>query len=512
MNIARISVLAGSVAGLALALSVASLSACSSSSSPASSSGGGFGAYPVPGPDVNPPSDVVLQPDVVVVHGGASVLKNLSDDHGVWTLDKSASGVSDLAPGKVLLIAGLDCARVTAMQDNGDTVDVTVTPVSVGEVIQQGSLSFPNQTIDLTQGVLGQVPYDAVIAASTPPDAGAPDCGAGAEGGAPDSGGDGGATCLYRPAPGPSAGGRFRPEGNPSNGVNLTFGGWTLSFSGKTSGTGIDITGTLTWKPGSPKSSPGDLSATLGPMNATITFTGHFDLSGASGSMNLSGGSMNSGSMQSQVQGSIDLSTTVSTPMGGQYPAAAVIKIPVSVEFPIPIVPGLPFYLSISCALSLQPSLATRNAVLGYTGHATFSGNSGLTFSGGTAKPTGASMATTPADPIPNANTPPELGTMAVVVAIQAPRVGVGIGTMAFGIGAKAGLYVDAVDSFTLVAASSTALVPCRGATWTFASHGGGEMNIKIGSTGLGVSHTIDLLTPPDTSSWYSPMVPACKL
>src|SRR5579859_7766118 len=160
--------------------------------------------------------------------------------------------------------------------------------------------------------------------------------------------------------------------------------------------------------------------------------------------------------------------------MGSQFPQAALLKFPIAAEWPIQAVPGIPMYLSIKSAILIQPSLATKNSVLELKGHADFSGSSGMNFSGGMGTPTATPMATTPADPLDSSNTPPEIGTMAMVFAIQAPRVGVGIGSMAFGIGA--GVYVDVVNSFTLTVASATALVPCKGSTWDFSAHGGGEM------------------------------------
>ena len=100
-----------------------------------------------------------------------------------------------------------------------------------------------------------------------------------------------------------------------------------------------------------------------------------------------------------------------------------------------------------------------------------------------------------------------------MVFAVQAPRIGFGVGTMAFGVGAKAGVFVDIVNSFGITIAPVTSLVPCEEAEWQLASHGGGEFNIGTGLTTVNVTHQIDLvLIPADApQAWYTPMVSPCK-
>jgi len=254
----------------------ASLLACSSTQSGGSSGGGPLAtSIPPQGPDVDPPSNVTLQPDVVVIHGGAAVMKGISSDHGVWTLDKSASGVSSLAPGKVALIAGVDCARVTAVQDNGSTLDVTVAPVSIIDVFQEASFQWQNAAVDMTQGYIGQVPYQIVVDSEQVPDGGAGDGGCtGDSGTAADAGagdaGDGGVQCMLRQQ-------GLHLEGlgdNPTPSVTVNFGNWTASWSATRGSTGVDIQGTLTWQPNSANPRlPGDPSQTLGGINANIQFT-----------------------------------------------------------------------------------------------------------------------------------------------------------------------------------------------------------------------------------------------
>jgi hypothetical protein len=500
---------------VAVVASLGSFTACSSSSSPGSSGGGGgLSSFPIAGPDVPLPAGVTLQPDVVMVHGGASVLKALSDDHGVWTIDKNADGVSGLAPGKVLLIAGLDCARVTDMKDNGDgTLDVTIAPVAITDVIQEGSLDFQSQSIDMSQGVLGQAPY-AVVVDSEATDAGTGDAGSG-DGGAPDGdagcadgGADGGGSCSVYRSPNLHLAGL---GGNPSNSVTVNMGNWSIQFTGNRTGDGLTINVTAQFNAMSTLSSvPNDPAQTLGGIstgiNVGVTIN---NLKSASGSLHVSGGKITDSNLTADVSGSADMSANMSTMKGSQFPKQALVKLPLSVEYPFYWGP-IPMYLSGTIAFLIQPSLATQNSVLGLSGHLDFSGNAGVAFTSGTASPAAAPMVTPPANPLDTATTPPEIGTMAAVFAVQAPRIGFGIGSTAFAVGAKAGIFVDVVNSFGLVVASATSLVPCRSAYWTAVSHGGGEMAIQIGGTSVGITHQIDLVSIPE-QSWYTPMVAACK-
>lgn len=497
----------------AAAVLASSLLACSTSSS--AGSGGGTLATTIPPqqPEVEPPSSVTLQPDVVVIHGGASVMKGISADHGVWTLDKSAPGVSSLAPGKVALILGLDCARVTAVQDNGSTLDVTVAPVSFTDVLQEGSLDWQNATLDTTQGYIGQLPYALVAGAEASPDGGADagaagDAGCGAAGDAGGDGGEGGLPCM-----GLQPGLHTLGFGaNPTNALTLSIGNWSISWSAATSGPAVDITGTATWQPNSGNTrQPYDPAQTLGGVSATFTFSVHVqNVQGSSGSIAVHGGTVTNASLSAPIGGSADLSAQASTPTGSQFPASAMLKLPLSVEFPVPMPWGLPVYISVQANLSIQPSLSVKNSVIGLSDHVDFSGSAGITFSGGTATATATPSITTPANPLDNATAPPSIGTSAMIIALQAPRVGIGVGTMYFGLGAKAGVFVDMVNVLTLTAASSTALVPCRAATWDVASHGGGEMTIAVLGTTANYSHQIDLKTASGPA-WYTPMVAACK-
>jgi hypothetical protein len=463
------------------------------------------------------PAGVTLQPDVVMVHGGASVLKGLSSDHGIWTIDKNADGASGLSVGKVLLIAGVDCARVTALADNGDgTLDVTIAPVAFTDVIQEGSFDWQSASVDLSQAILGQAPYSFELAGDAS-DAGADDASADDGGaGCADSEADGGPPCM---SPGARRGRAQNPHLDPigktatPNSVSLTIGNWMVQFAGGFANNTLSLQATGAWSPfgsSTNASGPKDTAQTLGGIATNVTLSATINnVRTTSGSLNISGGTITSANMTTDISGSVKLGAQMSTMMGSQYPAQALLKIPLTIEVPLYWGP-IPFYSSYSMAFLIQPSLATKDSVLGIGGQVSFSGNAGVTFSSGTASPAAAPSLTAPENPITTATAPPEIGAMAVVFSAQLPRVGFGIGSTAFAYGASAGLFIDAVTSLGLVVGPATELVPCESADWQTVVHGGGEMNIKVPGATVTISHQIDLTNSPERT-WYSPMTPACK-
>jgi hypothetical protein len=494
--------------GLSLAATLALSSGCSSSS-PSGESGSGasdgggesggdsgppFTTMPIPGPDVDPPADITLSPDVVIVHGGASVLKTVSTDHGVWTLDKSAKGVSELAAGKILLIAGLDAARVTALKDSGDTVDVTVAPVSITDVIQAGSFDWKNQTIDPSQGVVIQGP-EAFELSDDPLDAGPGDTDSGSAG---------------------KLGSGLHGLGvsGETGDISFSVGNWKVSWNAKRSGNGVDIKVQATVN-GASSSSAGGITS-LGSISGTVNVMTHLDnVSGSSGSLSVASSTLNGASLSVPMSGTVNANFTATTPHGSQYPGQALVKLPLSIEYPIPCWAAIPCYLSFQTNLLFQPSLATVNSGFQLSIEIPISGSSGFTFSGGSASATSKPTVTPPtASPLDSLVTTPSAGAIAMVASLEAPRVGFGIGTLAFVGGIKAGIFVDAINSFGIVVAPDTSLVPCREVDWKFSASGGGEVGIKLfDKVAVSLEQSATLYTYPATGThnWYTPSVSSCK-
>ncbi|GAA4172211.1 hypothetical protein GCM10022251_68630 [Phytohabitans flavus] len=100
--------------------------------------------------------DVTLQPDVVLVEGGAEAVRSVTADGLTWTIDANAKGAADLVPGKVMFATARGVGRVVDAQRSGDTVAVTIAPVEFTEVVRDGTFASD-----------GAVPLDNILSYSS---------------------------------------------------------------------------------------------------------------------------------------------------------------------------------------------------------------------------------------------------------------------------------------------------------------------------------------------------------
>ena len=61
------------------------------------------------------PAGITYQPDVVIVGGGADVVRSVSGDSLTWTLNDSAAHIEDLEPGKVMFLTSRAVGRVLVL-------------------------------------------------------------------------------------------------------------------------------------------------------------------------------------------------------------------------------------------------------------------------------------------------------------------------------------------------------------------------------------------------------------
>ncbi len=94
-----------------------------------------YGRAPVAGGGIKYRSDVVL------VGGGAGVVRGVSGDSMTWSIDKDAPRLDELKPGKVMFLTGKAVGRVLNLEPDGDVVKVTLGPVDLTDVISDGTIS-----------------------------------------------------------------------------------------------------------------------------------------------------------------------------------------------------------------------------------------------------------------------------------------------------------------------------------------------------------------------------------
>lgn len=93
------------------------------------------------GTSAAPTDEVVLQPDVVVLPGGAGAIVEASSDGMIWTLDGDAEGVGDLQQGDLLLATSLAAGRVLGIEEVGGNRRVALGPAAITDIIRDGDFS-----------------------------------------------------------------------------------------------------------------------------------------------------------------------------------------------------------------------------------------------------------------------------------------------------------------------------------------------------------------------------------
>lgn len=98
-----------------------------------------------------PHDDVTFQPDVVIVSGAGESIRSVTDGGLTWRIAAAADGADQLEPGKVMFVTGRSVGRVLALAEEGDELAVRIGPVTLTDVIRDGT--FENTEISLDDPV-----------------------------------------------------------------------------------------------------------------------------------------------------------------------------------------------------------------------------------------------------------------------------------------------------------------------------------------------------------------------
>jgi hypothetical protein len=159
---------------------------------------------------------------------------------------------------------------------------------------------------------------------------------------------------------------------------------------------------------------------------------------------------------------------------GNEATKIPIMHVPVQFNVPIP-VGGVPFVVQLGSDFLITLALSGMHASMSVDGQVAFKGDSGLTYAKGKANYD--SSFSTSGDPqITNhqGNSP---GVSAVVLAVQMPRVGLGLGV--FGVSSVA--YMDVVNVLTMTQAGAVGagLLPrCQRMSYNAVGHVGVETNV----------------------------------
>jgi hypothetical protein len=159
---------------------------------------------------------------------------------------------------------------------------------------------------------------------------------------------------------------------------------------------------------------------------------------------------------------------------GNEATKIPIMHVPVAFNVPIP-VGGVPFVVQLGSDFLITLSLSGMHASLTAAGQVAFKGDSGLTYAKGKANYD--SSFSTSGDPQITSYQGMSPGVSAVVLGVQLPRVGLGLGV--FGVSSVA--YMDVVNVITMTQAGAVGagLIPqCKRMTYNAVGHVGVETNV----------------------------------
>jgi hypothetical protein len=365
----------------------------------------------------------------------ASSLMSVSPD-GTYTFSGANGSLSQLAPGKTMLLEGTDVEDVTGVSHSGGHLVVQTTPATLTDLIQNGHIAF---SAPMNAG--GAIGISSTGAVEPPTAVTQSD----------ETSGSHHAVLMGTNCTLDRLG-----EVLPTFSFTGSFGsGWQyrIGFSGCSG----QISWTLTVCYGlGLEEAGGCISPSSGGGTAfQYQATGFFDWSSMNADVDVSNGSVgtSSFSLSKLVTGyKMEAITSVgNTIEGTSLPA---FRFPVGFEWPIEIGP-IPFYLKVQAAILVHLGVSSKNSVL----QASSSASANLS-GGGVAGGSGASEAPGTAGSGTGSVSPGQSispAAAAFTVAVQAPRIGFGLGVRI----ANVLEYLDAVWSFGYLVGSAVALMVC---------------------------------------------------
>jgi hypothetical protein len=391
----------------------------------------------------------------------AIVRKNLvgiSAD-GIFKFKHAAGPLAKLKRGKVMLLQGSDALLVTSIGHSHGKLLVHTKPAMITDVISKGHIAFsgvPNFHNAVLSKIVEPVSAKASADFARPsyPYVGRP---------------LGPARALGAAAP------SFSAQGSTS-----TF-GYSLTFT-PTTATRLDISGTLCF-----------ISFSVcgnGPSNglsAEVNLSGYIDAGNTSGGVTVNGGSVtgSSFSIKSLVEHA-HITYTVArgdgSSAGGDPP---VFRVPIGLDYTIP--GEIPIYLKLQVALLVKLGVSSKNAVIHGGVDVNTTGSDTLTETGKTVtgSETGDSVSgnilTQSNGGVPQSES---LAPSGVVVAVQFPKLGVGLGfTSANGLA-----YVDVVSSVGQTVGAAIAGMFCSSYDVDISVGAGLEAQVGLGKLGLSLA------------------------
>jgi hypothetical protein len=107
-----------------------------------------------------PDRSMTYKPDVILIEGGPQVIRGVSADGLTWSIDANAAGADRLKPGTIMFATSQAVGRVVRLAARSNVLNVTLSPVDLGEVIRDGRLVL-DQVVPLESLTLFEAPQIA---------------------------------------------------------------------------------------------------------------------------------------------------------------------------------------------------------------------------------------------------------------------------------------------------------------------------------------------------------------
>ena len=309
-----------------------------------------WGPLPFDGdPSAHSSAHVTFTPNTVAVSPARVELSlvGVSPDGSTYTFSGDASPLNNLAPGKVMLLEGLDAAVVTGVQHSGNNLVVTTTPASLPQLIQSGTIDV-NAPPDTGNAFASEV---APLPGTTPDD------------GAPASASPA-ATSMFLPSPRTAAASGIqldRSSGNPFSKTGQNNGyKFSVTLGGSTAG--ITLNGTFCY------TGTGSANCNTG-LSIQGTITGLLTYTTETANLVMANGALKSGKFTLQ-----GLSATLTVkyiavraegaPVGASPPT---FDIPFAYEMPVcpATCGGVPLYTKVQLNFFVKLGISAQNSTMG---------------------------------------------------------------------------------------------------------------------------------------------------
>jgi hypothetical protein len=102
-------------------------------------------------------AEVTYRSNVVIVDGGADIIRGLSSDGLVWTIDATAHGAADVAVGKIIFVTGRAVGKVLGVRREGTVMTVVIGPALINEIFEDAHFTV-EQDVDFSEAIPHSAP------------------------------------------------------------------------------------------------------------------------------------------------------------------------------------------------------------------------------------------------------------------------------------------------------------------------------------------------------------------